>query len=194
VASAAAVQAYPPFKIGVVVDNKAWFLTRSINASERIEDGITCVIEDQNGLRDSLVCEGDLGLYFADTHPFEGALIPITKGVAEKREKSNKLFFNGYAVSNQNWSIEPDGKVRWRTTKPGPPPTYNNDVHISKKVGGKPNQFFAEVCSGLQHPDGKGFIPGQIGAWVKTSNSQGHRRYSTANDEESWMPPSFISQ
>jgi hypothetical protein len=118
-------------------------------------------------------------------HPFEGALMPITKAAAERREKSNRLFYSGYSTSNQNWSIDADGTIKWRTTKPGPPPTYNNDVHISAKTGGKPNQFFAEVCSGLQHPDGRGFNPAVLKAWVKVPENGGYQRFSAVNDDVS---------
>jgi len=138
---------------------------------------------DRRGLRDTIVCENDLGFYFGDMHPWEGPLAPITAQAAEKIEKSNKRLYSGYSTSNQNWSIDPDGRIRWRTTKPGPPPSYKNEVHFSRIIGGQQNQFYAEVCSGLNHPDAPVFKPGEARIWVRASSSsrqrEEYRRFST---------------
>jgi len=153
------------FKIGVTIDGKTVYLTKTTTASENVADGVTCSLADKGDVKGVITCENNLGYYFSERHPFDGAMAPITFEQAEKLEKSNKLFYDGYSKSNKNWSIDASNNISWKTEKTGPPPTNYNVVHFSKSVSGPANQIFAEICSTYNHPDGKAFKWGEVKAY-----------------------------
>jgi hypothetical protein len=141
------------------------YLTKTTTASENIADGVTCTIGDKGEVKGSISCETNLGFYYSDKHPFEGALAPMTAEAADKLEKSNRLFYDGFVKSNSNWSIDADNVISWKTPKTGPAPTNYNTVHFSRSAMGAANQIYAEICSTYGHPDGKAFTPGVVKAY-----------------------------
>jgi len=154
-----------PFKIGVTIDKKTVYLTKTATASENIADGVTCTIADKGDVKGVITCNDNLGYYYSERHPFEGALVPLTTAQAEALENSNRLFYGGYSKSNKNWSIDANNNISWKTEKTGPAPTKYNVVHFSKSVAGAANQIYAEICSTYGHPDGKAFKWDEVKAY-----------------------------
>ncbi|KAF2432192.1 hypothetical protein EJ08DRAFT_695645 [Tothia fuscella] len=163
-ALAAPTDVSKPFKIGVTIEGKTVYLTKTATASPNLADGISCTIGDKPTAKGAITCEGNLGYYYADRHPFDGAAVPITLEAAEKVEKSNKLFFDGYVKSNSGWSIGAGDVLTWKAQQPGTA-TKPNLVHLSRSATGKAGEIYAEICSTYGHPDGKAFTPGAVKAY-----------------------------
>ena len=151
-----------PFKIGVTVNKKTLYLTKTTTASENIADGLTCTLSDKADAKGVITCNDNLGFYFNEAHPFEGALAPLTLEQAQKMEKGNFLY-SGFSKSNKNFKIDSNNKITWGTSKTSPNPNEPYSVHFSTQ-GGK-NQIFAEICSTYGHPDGRMFNVGEAKAY-----------------------------
>jgi hypothetical protein len=149
----------------VTIQGKTLYLTKTTTASDNIADGVTCSIADKGTAKGVITCDGNLGYYFNDKHPFEGGIVPITLEAAQAIEVKGDALTTGFAKSNQNWSIGADNTLKWKTAQTGPPPKNYDSVHFSRhKLMGAPNQIYAEICSTFGHPDGTLFDIGEVKA------------------------------